>query len=294
MKEISDETAAMCANVKQLYFSMQKKSVGQWPGIYQSYFHSGREEMKDIKEYQIGDDPRFIDWNVTAKLNKHYVRTYHMTAAVTLFLLIDVSATMAFGSKTASKKEIAAQIFALFSFVALKQSDRVGCILFAKQIYRYFPPIKNTKHIEQIIEEILHMPKFHESSNLETAIDYLHAKHKGCAVCLILTDGLHAPCTEKKWRLLSSLYETHLFCLTDPMQWHIPPVGLLQIQALDSEQSILIDTDDPLVNHYLYKHTQESLEKYKKILQRSKIECLFISIDQPIVLLLIHYFSKKK
>lgn len=213
-------------------------------GAYRSAFRGNGMEFEEVREYHPGDEVRTIDWNVTARMNHPYVKIYREERELTLILLVDISASLRFGTENRLKKEIIAEIAAVLAFSAIKNNDKVGLILFSEKIEKYLPPRKGVRHVLRVIRELLAFQPQERGTSLLKALDFLGKVQKRSAICFILSDFLTQEEDTNKLRVLARRNELIAIHVTDPRETFFPDLGLIRVADLETEQVKLIDSSD--------------------------------------------------
>jgi len=221
-----------------------RRAVEDWlGGAYPSVFKGVGIAFEEVREYQIGDDVRSIDWNVTARMGTPFIKRYVEERELTVMLVVDVSPSMDFGSGTLTKRDVAAEMAALLSLCALKNNDKVGLVTFDHQIRKRIGPRKGNRHAMRLLREVL-MPRASAErgdSVLATALDTLQRLLHRRAVVIVISDFL-ATGFEKPFQRLAAKHDLIAICPRDPWEAALPNVGLLRIGDPETGQIRLVDT----------------------------------------------------
>lgn len=229
------------AKIKRIQFQMKDLVSDAFAGEYESAFKGRGMEFEEVRPYQPGDDIRSIDWNVTARTGTPFIKIYREERELTLFFLVDVSASMQFGTVRQFKSEIAAEITALLSYAALKNNDRIGLIIFSDHIEHYLPPKKGRAHIWRVIRDILsHQSRIH-LTNLNLPLEFLNKIAKRRIVTFLISD-FQGQGYEKVLRQTARHHDLITISLSDPRERRLPEVGLLALQDSESGERFLVDT----------------------------------------------------
>ena len=181
-------TQELFKKVRELEITTRGLVNQVFSGEYHSVFKGRGMEFSEVREYQIGDDIRNIDWNVTARFGHPFIKVFEEERELTLMLLVDMSGSQDFGSKKKTKREIAAEISAILSFSALKNNDKVGCLIFTDEIEKFIPPGKKKTHILRIIREILSFEPTRKGTNIKGALEYLNSVIKKRSIVFVISD----------------------------------------------------------------------------------------------------------
>ncbi len=215
-------------------------------GEYKSAFRGAGMEFDEVREYQPGDEVRSIDWNVTARQGRPFVKRFHEERELTVIFVVDLSASGQFGSGERSKNDLAAELCALLSFSAVKSNDKVGLILFTDHIERFIPPGKGISHAMRIIREVLGFSPQGRQTNIATALDFLGKVIRKRAVVFLISDFLSGG-YEKPLRMLSRRHDMIAVTVSDLRERMLPAVGLLELEDAETGECYLIDTGSQVV-----------------------------------------------
>ena len=262
-------------------------------GEYHSIFKGRGMEFAEVREYQVGDDVRMIDWNVTARNDRPYVKVLEEERELTVILLVDASASGAFGSVRQMKKEIAAELAALLSFAAIKNNDKVGLIMFTDRIEKYVPPKKGRTHILRLIREILAFEPQSKGTDIEQAVEYLLNVQRRRSVAFLLTDFWDRD-FEQPLRVANRKHDLIGFWLIDPKEEALPEVGLLQLHDPETGEEMVIDTGDRELRERFraeVKHRQTRLEDFFKSINMDTVR---IMTDESYVEPVMKFFKMRE
>jgi uncharacterized protein (DUF58 family) len=210
-------------------------------GEYESVFKGRGMEFDEVREYQIGDDVRSIDWNVTARAGKPFIKKYREERELTVIFLVDLSASGSFGSVKQTKNELAAEICALLAFAAIKNKDKVGLIVFTDQVEMFIPPGKGARHVLRVIREILSFRAGRTRTDIAGALDYLGRVQSRRAVVFLISD-FQAEGFEKSLRVMARRHDVIAVSVSDSRESRLPDIGLLELEDAETEEMVLIDT----------------------------------------------------
>jgi len=212
-------------------------------GEYESVFKGRGMEFDEVREYQIGDDVRSIDWNVTARAGKPFMKKFREERELTVMFLVDLSASGSFGSVKQTKNELAAEICALLAFAAIKNNDKVGLIVFTDHVEMFIPPGKGARHVLRVIREILSFRPRRTRTDIAKALDYLGRVQSRRAVVFLISD-FQAEGFEKTLRVLGRRHDVIAVSISDSRESRLPDVGLLELEDAETGEIALIDTRD--------------------------------------------------
>ena len=225
-------------------------------GTYTSSFKGQGLAFREVRPYQPGDDVRAIDWNVSARMNDTFVKVFVEEREMTVMLVVDLSPSERFGTKRAPKTRVASEVAALLAFSAIRNNDRVGMILSTNKVERLVPPKKGEKHVMRVVREILaFQPKtkprrgateltLGAATDLKGALEALSSVARRRSVAFVISD-FYAQGYERALAFASAKHDVIPVVLVDPRDLHLPDVGLVTFEDLESGQSVLVDTSDP-------------------------------------------------
>ncbi|MBN1567477.1 MAG: DUF58 domain-containing protein [Acidobacteria bacterium] len=261
-------------------------------GEYHSVFKGRGMEFDEVREYQHGDDVRTIDWNVTSRAGRPFVKRYVEERELTVMLLIDMSASGIFGSVDKMKSEIAAEISALLAFSAIKNNDRVGAILFTDCIEKFIPPRRGSTHVLRVIREVLFHKPEHRGTRIQTALEHLNlVVHKRSVVFLIsdlLDQGFEQPLKAANRR-----HDVVIIQIMDPREKELPNVGILEIQDAETGEIVQLDTALPLVREIFRENWIRNQSRLSKLFESHRMDHLTIETGKPYDVPLIRFFEER-
>ncbi|HPY75866.1 MAG: DUF58 domain-containing protein [Planctomycetes bacterium] len=289
-------------------------------GEYQSVFKGSGMEFDEVREYIPGDEIRTIDWNVTARMNKPYVKRYREERELTLMLVVDISASGIFSTTQQSKNEYIAQLSALLAFTATKNNDKVGLILFSDKVHKYIPPQKGTTHVLKIIREVLtHRPPVPQKTtktwwkkilftllpwiqrdtiqplqtDIACALDYLAHIQKRRAVVFLISD-FQSMEYETAIRTTAKRHDLIAIPITDPREKELPNVGILTLQDAETGQQITIDTSSSQVRTQYKLQQQQKQQELQHQWNTYQIDHIDLQTDQEPTNSIIHFFQNRR
>ena len=225
--------------VRKIEIKTRALSSNIFAGEYHSSYKGRGMAFSEVREYQPGDDVRDIDWNVTARFNRPYVKVYEEERELTVMLLIDVSSSLAFGTSSMYKRDMVAEIAATLAYSASQNNDKIGVVLFSDQIEKYIPPKKGRKHIMYIISEILDFQPQSQKTDINNAIEFLmQTQHKSCTAFLI-SDFLDRKDYSKALNIMSRKHDAAAIQVYDRFMTALPNVGLIKVQDAETTTSCI-------------------------------------------------------
>ncbi|MBW1945795.1 MAG: DUF58 domain-containing protein [Deltaproteobacteria bacterium] len=278
----------------QIYTSKAVNDV--LAGEYHSVFKGQGMEFDEVRAYQPGDDIRTIDWNVTARTGHPYVKRYVEEREITVFFLVDLSASGAFGSREKLKNEIAAEFCALLAFSAIKNNDKVGLIVFTDIIELFIPPAKGTSHVLRLIRELLYFDpgkqRQRAGTDISLALDYLGRVLHKRGVVFLVSDFLDQE-FQKPLGVLARRHDLIAVTVSDPRELTLPDVGLLEIQDAETGATVLVDTGSKEVRDKYSRLAREKSEQLHNLFKSTGVDHIQIFTDRDYVIDLVKFFRKR-
>jgi uncharacterized protein (DUF58 family) len=210
-------------------------------GEYHSVFKGQGMEFEEVREYQIGDEVRSIDWNVTARMGEPYVKRFREERELTVLFAVDLSASGEFGSTDKLKNEVAAEICALLAFSAIKNNDKVGLIVFTDTVELFVPPAKGTSHVLRLIRDLLGFKPRQARTDITAAVEFLGKVAQKKAVVFLVSDFLETG-FERALRTIGKRHDLIAVSIADPVELKMPNVGLVELEDAETGELIQIDT----------------------------------------------------
>ena len=261
-------------------------------GEYQSAFKGRGMEFDTVREYIEGDEPRLIDWNVTARMGHPFVRSYREERELTVFFLVDISASGQFGSQRQPKKQTAAEFCAVLAFNAIKNNDRVGLILFSDNIELFVPPNKGKTHVLRVIRELLLFRPQHKGTSIRSALEYFNKVNKRKTVCFLVSDFLDTDYLQAM-NLTNRRHDLIAVEVFDPRERDLGNIGLVELIDSETGRQVVVDTSSKQwqERHRQMRHRYDS-EKEDN-LKKMGIDFLKIRTDVPFEHDLVGFLKKR-
>lgn len=262
-------------------------------GAYRSYFRGKGMEFKEIREYLPGDEIRSIDWNVTARYNHPYVKTFHEERELTVILMMDLSSSLEFGGKIQSKRELLAEAGALFAFAALQNNDKVGLILFSEGVEKYIPPQKGMRHILRIVREMLVFKPLKHRTNLKEALTFLGKVQKRSGICFLISD-FFCENYAHELNLIAKKDDLIAVEVLDSYECSLPNLNILNVMDLETGNTVAVDTQNPVIQHIFQEIQDDRSKKLDTLIKRVKGGYISLRTDQEYVPLIRKFFKLRK
>jgi uncharacterized protein (DUF58 family) len=261
-------------------------------GEYHSVFKGRGMEFDEVREYQHGDDARTIDWNVTSRAGRPFVKRYVEERELTVMLLIDMSASGAFGSTDKLKSEIAAEISALLAFSAIKNNDRVGAILFTDCIEKFIPPRRGSTHVLRVIREVLFHKPEHRGTCIQKALEHLNLVVRKRSVVFLISDLLDQG-FEQPLKVANRRHDIVIIQIMDPREKELPSVGILEIKDAETGEIVRLDTALPWVRDTFQENWKRNQAKLSRLFDSHRMDHLTLETGKPYDVPLIRFFEER-
>jgi uncharacterized protein (DUF58 family) len=289
-KSLADKNTLQ-KQIRHLEIRSNKLVNEVFAGQYQSVFKGQGIEFAEVREYQIGDDLKNIDRNVTARHNKPYIKLFSEERELTIIFLIDISASQYFGSKDKLKSEISAEVAAILAFSALKNNDRAGMISFTDKIESIIPPKKGKNNILRIINEILAPKSSGKKTSISTALKAINEIWRRKAVLFLISD-FQDEGYEKDLAITARKHDLICIKIDDDREKEIPDIGL--VEMLDPETNRLVLTDTSYAAKNFKKESNDFDEKTKALFKRMNIDFMNLNTNQSYIKPLIRFFKERE
>lgn len=291
--EKNDGGMNILAKVRSIEIKTRRLSDNIFAGQYHSAFKGRGMAFSEVREYQFGDDIRDIEWNVTARFHKPYVKVFEEERELTVMLLIDVSGSLAFGSQHQEKREMVTEIAATIAFSAIKNNDKIGVLFFSDHVEKYIPPKKGRKHILHIIRELL---DFHPESNrtdLTQAIETLTRLQKRRCTAFILSDFYQQKSFKKELQVCNRKHDVAAVQVYDRRDTDLPDIGMMRVRDAETGHEQYLDTSSRRVRTAYKAAWLERQDKLKETFSHSGVDSISVSTADDYVKHLMMLFKKR-
>lgn len=279
--------------VRKIEIKTKGLSQNIFAGEYHSAFKGRGMTFSEVREYQYGDDIRDIDWNVTARHNRPYIKVYEEERELTLMLLVDVSGSRMFGAQGVQKREMIAEIAATLAFSAIQNNDKVGLMFFTDKIEKFIPPKKGKKHILLLIREMLEFKPESNGTDINMALEHLTSILKKRCATFIVSDFIDSNDYYKSMSIASRKHDLTAIQVYDKREAQLPDVGLMKL--IDSENGDVkwVDTSSKKIRQAYNKWWYERQVNMNVTMQRCKVDIASIATDEDYVKSLMGLFKKR-
>jgi len=278
--------------VRQIQIYTTRAVNASFAGQYESVFKGRGMQFDEVREYMPGDDIRTIDWNVTARTGKPYIKRFVEEREMTVIFAVDLSASGRFGTLDKTKNQLAAEFCAVLAFAAAKNNDKVGLLIFTDQIELFIPPKKGSSHILRLIRELLYFQTIRRQTNISLGLDYLAMVVRKRAVVFVVSDFIQTD-FKKSLSLLNRRHDCIAVSISDPAEVALPNVGLIEFEDAESGEMVNIDTSSRAFRGRYESSAAGRFDELKKVLRSINVDHIRISTGKPYIHNLIQFFHQR-
>ncbi len=279
--------------IRRIHIRTSHMASDVFAGHYHSAFKGQGMEFEEVREYQPGDDFRAIDWNVTARQGKPYIKRFREERELTVMLLVDVSGSLGFGSATQLKRELAAEVAATLAFSAVKNNDKVGLICFSDRIEKYVKPDKGLRHVLRVIRELLTLQASGRGTDVAGALDYLNRVMTRRAVVFVVSDFQADP-FERQMRIARRRHDLIPVAITDPRECALPKVRFVELTDDETGESVTVDTSSAAFREAYRRRALAVAETRQQAFRRMNAESIELTAGQSFVEPLTKFFRARE
>ena len=287
------ETSDILSKVRKIEIKTKGLSRNIFAGQYHSAFKGRGMEFSEVREYQYGDDVRDIDWNVTARFHRPYVKVFEEERELTVMLLIDVSGSLNFGTSTQLKRDLVTEIAATLAFSAIQNNDKIGVIFFSDRIEKYIPPKKGRKHILYIIRELLDFQPESQRTDIAMATAYLTRIMKRRCTSFIISDFYDRKDFLLEMEIANRTHDVVAIQVYDQRAKELPNVGLMNVLDAETGHEMLIDTSSRKLRraHTAYWLNRE--EDLRRTFSKSRVDWTSVATNEDFTKALLNLFKQR-
>ncbi len=294
------QTREIFEKVRQVEIRTNRLARDTFAGQYHSVFKGRGMDFDEVREYVPGDEIRSIDWNVTARTGRPFVKKYTEERELTLLLLVDLSASGHFGSRASTKRERAAEIASVLAFSAIRNNDKVGLILFTDEIEQYLPPKKGRRHVLRVVREILFFEPRRRGTDLVRVLKFAHQVVRRQAVAFLFSDFLTPSQDEtangdlrKALELVHRRHDLVAMVVSDHREAELPRIGRVTLEDAETGEQLEVDTSDERVRDRFRRETEGRRDTLRQTLRGTGIDTLEIDTDRPYLAPLRRFFRTR-
>ncbi len=287
------ETTELLKKVRQIEIKTRGLSCNIFAGQYHSAFKGRGMAFSEVREYQYGDDIRDIDWNVTARFHKPYIKVFEEERELTVMLLVDVSGSLEFGTVKQMKKDMVTEIAATLAFSAIQNNDKIGVIFFSDQIEKFIPPKKGRKHILYIIRELLDFHPESRRTNIQLGLEYLTNVMKRRCTVFILSDFIDQKDFKNAMTIANRKHDVVAIQVYDRRVEELPAIGMMKIKDAETGHEQWIDTSSRAVRQSHHDWWIKRQHELSDVFTKSNVDNVSVRTDQDYVKALMNLFAKR-
>lgn len=286
------DTQELIKKVRKIEIKTRGLSKQLFSGDYSSAFKGRGMSFSEVRDYTYGDDVRNIDWNVTARTGTPHIKVFEEERELTIMLLIDVSKSQSFGTTSAFKKDIVAEISAVLAFSAISNNDKVGAIFFSDEIEVYLPPKKGKTNVLRIIREVIQIEPKGKATSVGAALEYLNRVQKKKSIAFVLSDFICPP-FEIPLSISSRRHDVISINIYDERERELPNIGLIRVKDLETDDLKIVDTSNQKIRKHYTHQWNERQEALKGTMRKYGIDQVDIKVEEDYVKALIGFFKKR-
>ena len=287
------ETSEIIKKVRKIEIKTRGLSQNIFAGQYHSAFKGRGMAFSEVREYQYGDDVRDIDWNVTARFHRPYVKVYEEERELTVMLLVDLSGSLDFGSVQQTKRDLVTEIASTLAFSAIQNNDKIGVILFTDRIEKYIPPKKGRKHILYIIHELLNFKPAGVRTDIGMAVSYLTRVMKRRCTAFLLSDFYSRSDFSKPIQIANSKHDVVAIQVYDPRAKSLPDIGLMKVRDAETGHEMIIDTSSAKLRQAHARYWIEREDLLNRTFAKSKVDWTSVATNENFTKALLLLFKKR-
>lgn len=287
------ERSELLKKVRKIEIKAKGLSHNIFAGEYHSAFKGRGMTFSEVREYQYGDDVRDIDWNVTARQNRPYVKVYEEERELTVMLVVDVSGSKDFGALGEMKRDMMTEIAATIAFSAIENNDKVGLLLFSDKIEYFMPPKKGKKHILLIISKLLNYEAESKGTDINLALEYMTSALKKRCTAFVISDFLDEKDYYKSMSIANHKHDVIAVQVYDKREAQLPNVGLMKVSDAETGAERWVDTSSRRVRQAYDRWWYERQQAMTDIMQRSNVDMAQVATDEDFVKSLMALFKRR-
>lgn len=287
------ETSDLIKKVRKIEIKTRGLSHNIFAGEYHSAFKGRGMSFSEVREYQYGDDVRDIDWNVTARFNKPYIKVFEEERELTVMLVIDLSESLDFGTVKQTKRDMVTEIAATIAFAAIQNNDKIGVIFFTDRIEKFIPPQKGRKHILYIIRELLNFEPESSRTDITVPLQFLTNALKKRCTAFVISDFIDESDYKNAMTIANRKHDVVAIQVYDRRLVELPKVGLIKMRDAESGEEMFVDTSSSKVQAAQREWWRTQREKLEETLKKSGVDSVSIRTDQDYVKALMNLFAQR-
>ena len=286
------EATELLKRVRKIEIKTRGLSKNIFAGEYHTAFKGRGMAFSEVREYQYGDDIRNIDWNVTARFSHPFVKIYEEERELTVILLVDVSGSRNFGTRTQLKKNMITEISAVLAFSAIQNNDKIGMIMFSDQVEKFIPPKKGRQHILRIIRELIDYKPSHPGTNITEGLRYFTNAIKKRSTAFLISDFIDND-YEEALRIANKRHDLIALNIYDERETMLPIAGMLRLKDAETGKMLWVDTGSRRIREKYLDWWREQNGRFRDLMLRTGIDAVSIRTDEDYVKPLMNLFKRR-
>ena len=287
------ETSELIKKVRKIEIKTRGLSHNIFAGQYHSAFKGRGMSFSEVREYQYGDDVRDIDWNVTARFNKPYIKVFEEERELTVMLMVDLSSSLDFGTVNQTKRDMVTEIAATLAFAAIQNNDKIGVIFFTDKVEKFIPPQKGRKHILYIIRELINFEPQSQRTDLKVPLEFLTNAIKKRCTAFMISDFIDDSDYRNAMTIANRKHDLVAIQVYDRRLAQMPKIGLVKFRDAETGEEVYVDTSSSKVQAYLREWWKAQVARLNEIFNKSRVDSVSISTGQDYVKALLNLFAKR-
>ena len=287
------ETSELIKKVRKIEIKTRGLSHNIFAGQYHSAFKGRGMSFSEVREYQYGDDVRDIDWNVTARFNKPYIKVFEEERELTVMLMVDLSGSLDFGTESRTKRDMVTEIAATLAFAAIQNNDKIGVIFFTDKVEKFIPPQKGRKHILYIIRELINFEPQSRHTDIKVPLEYLTNAIKKRCTAFIISDFIDTGDYRNAMTIANRKHDLVAIQVYDRRLAEMPKIGLVKFTDAETGEEIYVDTSSSKVQAYQREWWKAQVARLNETFNKSRVDSVSISTGQDYVKALLNLFAKR-
>ena len=287
------ETSELIKKVRKIEIKTRGLSHNIFAGQYHSAFKGRGMSFSEVREYQYGDDVRDIDWNVTARFNKPYIKVFEEERELTVMLIVDLSNSLDFGTVNQTKRDMVTEIAATLAFAAIQNNDKIGVIFFTDKVEKFIPPQKGRKHILYIIRELINFEPQSQKTDIKVPLEFLTNAIKKRCTAFMISDFIDNSDYRNAMTIANRKHDLVAIQVYDRRLASMPKIGLVKFRDAETGEEVYVDTSSSKVQEHQRQWWKTQVTRLNEIFNKSRVDYVSISTEQDYVKALLNLFAKR-
>ncbi len=287
------ETSELIKKVRKIEIKTRGLSHNIFAGQYHSAFKGRGMSFSEVREYQYGDDVRDIDWNVTARFNKPYIKVFEEERELTVMLMVDLSSSLDFGTVNQTKRDMVTEIAATLAFAAIQNNDKIGVIFFTDKVEKFIPPQKGRKHILYIIRELINFEPQSQRTDLKVPLEFLTNAIKKRCTAFMISDFIDDSDYRNAMTIANRKHDLVAIQVYDRRLAQMPKIGLVKFRDAETGEEMYVDTSSSKVQAHQREWWKAQVARLNEIFNKSRVDSVSISTADDYVKALLNLFAKR-